>query len=146
MHEEIARDAGSIVLPFAPLEKAFTRERTLRRGSEKARPIAGFGGGVKGNGVVPGAEGGVPIPIGTDHVELADSAGGEQLFCLGVDDGADTLAADLKDAVRGADGIDNLRTIGVDVNHRLFAIDILAVLHAVDFGILVPSRRRTAQP
>ena len=76
--------------------------------------------------------------MGSDHVELADGARGEQLFCLGVDDGADTLAADLKDAVRGADGVDNLRAIGVDVNHRLFEIDILASLHGVDCGLLVP--------
>src|SRR5258705_13045285 len=98
MHEEIARDAGSIVLPFAPLEEALTRERDLRRGSEKARPIASFGAGVKRNGVVPGAEGGVPIPMGTDHVERTDGARGEQFFCLGVDDGADARAADLTDA------------------------------------------------
>src|ERR1700738_1170013 len=134
VHKKIAGNTGSIVLPFAPLEETLTGERTLRRRSEKARPIAGFGGGVKRNGVVPGAEGGVPIPIGTDHVELADGAGGEQLFCLGVDDGADTLAADLKDAVRGADGIDNLRTIGVDVNPRLFDGGILAGLHGLNRG------------
>src|SRR5260370_25052712 len=137
MHEEIARDAGSIVLPFAPLEKAFTRERTLRRGSEKARPIAGFGGGVKGNGVVPGAEGGVPIPIGTDHVELADSAGGEQLFCLVVDDGADTLPADLNDALRGPHGVDNLRAIVLQVNHQLVDVNIPATLHGHNPALLV---------
>src|ERR1700692_1542794 len=59
MHEKIAGNTGSIVLPLAPLEEAFAGERNLRRRSEKARPIASFGGGVKWNGVVPGADGGV---------------------------------------------------------------------------------------
>lgn len=105
---------------------------------KKARPVAGFDRSVKRNGIVPCADGGVAIPTGGDHVELADGTGGEQLLCLGVDDGADTLAANLKDAVRGANCIDNLRPIGVEVNHWLFEVDVLACLHGVDCGLLVP--------
>ena len=71
------------------------------RGAEEPRPVAGCGGGVEGNGVVPGADRGVAVPVGGDHVELADDAGGKQLFGLGVDDGADALTADLDDAVGG---------------------------------------------
>ncbi len=110
----------------------------LRRGAFEARPVAGFGRGIEGDGVVPGAHGGVAIPARGDHVELADGAGGEELFGLGVDDGADALAADLDDAVGGAGGLDDLGAVGVEMDHRLFAVDVLAGLHGVDGGALVP--------
>ncbi len=138
MHEEIAGDAGGVVLPLAPLEEALGGERDFGGCAFEARPIAGFGGGVERDGVVPGADGGVAVPAGGDHVELADGAGGEELFGLGVDDGADALAANLENTVGGVGGFDDLRAVGVDVDHRLFEVDVLAGLHGVDGGALVP--------
>ena len=96
------------------------------------------GGGIQRDGVVPGADGRVAVPVGADHVELADDAGGKQFLGLGVDDGADALAADLNDAIGGARGLDDLRPIGVDVDHRLLEVDVLAGLHRIDGGRLVP--------
>ncbi len=66
------------------------------------------------------------------------AAGGEEFFGLGVDDGADTLAADLEDAVGGAGGVDDLRAVGVDVDHRLFEVDVFAGMHGVDGCLFVP--------
>ncbi len=63
---------------------------------------------------------------------------GEQLLGLGVEDGADALAADLEDAIGGARGVDDLRPIGVEVDHRLFEVDVLARVHGVDGSLLVP--------
>ena len=138
MDEEIAGHAAAVGLPFAPLEEVLGVPWDFGGGAEEARPVAGFGAGVGRNGVVPGADGGVAVPAGGDHVELADGAGGEELLGLGVDDGADALAADLKDAVGGAGGVDDLGAVGVDVDHGLFEVDVLAGVHGVDGGLLVP--------
>ena len=51
-------------------------ERYHGGGAEEARPVAGFGPGVEGNGVVPRADGGVAVLVGGDHVEFADGSVG----------------------------------------------------------------------
>ena len=104
MDEEIACDSAGVVGPLAPLEEAFGVPGNLRGGAEEAWPVAGGGVGVGWDGVVPGTDGGVAVPAGGDHVELADGSGGEEFFGFGVDDGGDALAADLKDAVGGLRG------------------------------------------
>ena len=38
-------------------------------------------------------------------------------------------------------GLDHLRPIGVEMNHRLFAVDILARVHGIDGSLLVPMVR-----
>ena len=77
-------------------------------------------------------------PVGGDHVEFADGSGRQEFFGLGVDDGADALAADLKNAVGGTGGRDDLGAVGVDVDHGLFEVDVFAGVHGVDGGLLVP--------
>ena len=94
--------------------------------------------GVRRDGVVPGADGGVAVPAGGDHVELADGSGGEEFFGFGVDDGRDSLAADLEDAVGGFRGGDDFGAVGVDVDHGLFEVDVFAGAHGVDGGLFVP--------
>ena len=120
MDEEVAGDAAGVVLPFAPLEEALGVPGDFGGGAQEARPVAGGGGGVERDGVVPGADGGVAVPAGGDHVELADGSGGEEFFGLGVDDGADALAADLKDAVGGVGGVDDLGAVGVERGSSAF--------------------------
>ena len=138
MDEEVAGDSAAVGFPFAPLKEMLGVPWDFGGGAEEARPVAGFGTGVEGDGVVPGADGGVAIPVGGDHVEFADGSGGEELFCLGVDDGADALAADLDDAVGGVSGCDDLGAVRVDVDHGLFEVDVFACAHGVDGGLLVP--------
>ena len=64
--------------------------------------------------------------------------GGKQFLGLGVDHRADTLAADLNDAVGGARCLDDLRAIRVDVDHRLLEVNVLAGLHRIGRRGLVP--------
>ena len=136
--EEVAGDSAAVGLPFAPLEEVLGVPGNFGGGAEEAWPVAGLGAGVERDGVVPGADGGVAVPAGGDHVEFADGSGGKQFLGLGVDDGADALAADLKDAVGGAGGGDDLGTVGVEVDHGLFEVDVFAGVHGVDGGLLVP--------
>ena len=136
--EKIARHAASVGLPLAPLEKVLGVEGNLGRCAQKARPVTGFGRGIQRHGVVPGADGRVAIPARGHHIQLADGAGGEQLLCLGIDHRAYALASDLDDPVVGARGLDHLRPVGIQMDHRLLAIDILAGLHGVHGDLLVP--------
>jgi len=73
-----------------------------------------------------------------DHVESADGARSEDLLGLDVNERADSLAADLEDAPGGFGTVDHGRAVLVEVDHRLFAVHILAGLHGVDGGLLVP--------
>jgi len=61
-----------------------------------------------------------------------------ELFGFQVEDGADALAADLEDAVGGADGVDDFGAVGVDVDHGFFEVDVLAGFEGVDGGLFVP--------
>src|SRR5690606_19512620 len=105
--EEVARDAGSVVAVVAPAEEADGFEGALGRATEEAVPVDVLGGGVGRDGVLPRADGGIAVEVDVDVVELADDAGGEELLGLGVDDGADALAADLEDAAGLARGFDD---------------------------------------
>src|SRR5215469_15671050 len=118
MHEEVSGDSGAIILPLAPLKEVLGIPPDLRRGAKEARPVAGLFGGIERDGVIPCADGRIAVPIGTDHVELADDSGSQQLFCFRVDDRADTLASYLNDALGLARRFDDLRAIGVDVDRR----------------------------
>ncbi len=138
VNEEVACDSAAVGLPFAPLEEVLGVPWNFGGGAEETRPVAGFGAGVERDGVVPGADGGVAVPVGGDHVEFADGSGRQEFFGLGVDDGADALAADLKNAVGGTGGGDDLGAVGVDVDHGLFEVDVFAGVHGVDGGLLVP--------
>src|SRR5262249_52782118 len=100
--------------------------------AEKTVPIDIGGRGVGRNGILPGADGGGAVHPGFDHVQFADGAGGEQLFCLGIDDGADALAADLKNATGALLRLDALPAFGELLHHGLFAVDVVAGVHGVD--------------
>ena len=138
MDEEIAGDSAAVGLPFAPLEEVFGVPWNFWGGAEEAWPVAGFGAGIERDGVVPGTDGGVAVPVGGDHVEFADGSGGQELFCFGVDDGADALTADLENPIRGTGGGDDLWAVGVDVDHGLFEVDVFACVQCIDGGLLVP--------
>jgi hypothetical protein len=141
VNEEVSRDAGSVSFPLAPLKEVLGIERNLGRCAQESRPVAGLGRGIERNGIVPRANGGITVPVRGHHIELTDRARGEQFFGLGINDGADTLAANLQDAVHGAGGLDHLRPIAVQMNHWLLAIHVLARLHRVDGSLLVPMVR-----
>ena len=72
------------------------------------------------------------------HVELPDRTCGKHLFGFDVNDRADALASDLQNPMVDAGGLDHLRTVGVLVNHRLLAINVLPCLHGVHRNLLVP--------
>src|SRR5580693_5108911 len=126
MYEEVSSHAAAVGFPFAPLEEVLRVEGNFRRSSKKGRPVAGYGRSIQRNGIVPSAHRRIAIPMRGDHVELADGSGSEQFFRLRINDRAHALASDLENPVRGAGGFDHLRPISVEMNHRLFAIDILA--------------------
>ena len=93
--EQVAGHAAAIGLPLAPLEEVLGVQGNLGRRAQEPRPVAGLRGRIEGNRVVPRAHRRVAVPVGLNHVELADGAGGEHFLGLFVDHRADALAADL---------------------------------------------------
>ncbi len=61
---------------------------------------------------------------------------------LGINHGTHALASYLQNPIRRAGSLDHLRPIGVEMNHRLFAVHILACLHGIHGNLLVPMVRR----
>jgi len=72
VNEEIAGDARSVIAITAPAEKAVGVPICFWSAALEGIPIAGVGVGVGWNGIFPSAGGGVAIPPGFDHIELAD--------------------------------------------------------------------------
>src|SRR5262249_30630958 len=123
MHEQIARDAGSVVAVVAPAEEPNRLERTLRRAAEEAVPVDGLRRCVRGNRVLPGADRRVAVDPRLDHVELADRAAAIQVARLGVKDRADALAADLQNASRLPRGRDYAQPLVDLLHHGLLNVD-----------------------
>ena len=63
---------------------------------------------------------------------------GEQLLRLGINHRAHALASDLDDPVGRVCSLDHLRPVGIQMDHRLLAINILAGFHCVHGDLLVP--------
>ena len=61
-----------------------------------------------------------------------------QFLGLAINDGTDTLAAELKNLPGGARGLDNAGAVSVSVDHGLLAVNILAGIHGVDGDLLMP--------
>ena len=76
--------------------------------------------------------------MGLDHVELADGSGLEEFAGFEVDHVGDALAAYLEDASSLVGGVDHGGAIGVEVDHGLFAVDVLARAHGVAGDLHVP--------
>src|SRR6266852_3363778 len=90
------------------------------------------------NRIIPRADRGVAIPMRGHHVELADGSRSEQFLGLCVNDRAHPLASDLDDPVGRPSGLDYLRPVGIQMDHGLFAIHVLARLHSLDGCLFVP--------
>lgn len=68
--EMVARHAGTNLLESPPLEKHLGVEGQLFRHLDELIPIGCFRAGIGWDGVLPGAEGALPVLHGIDHVEL----------------------------------------------------------------------------
>src|SRR5690606_24921217 len=130
--EQVARDAGAVVLIVPPAEEADRLEGALRRVAEKAIPVHRLRAGVGRNRVLPRSNCGVPVVPRLDEVDRPDRAAGEQLLCFGVDDGADPLTADLQHATGFLLDLDYLMALRHLLDHRLLEVDVLARVHGVD--------------
>jgi hypothetical protein len=75
------------------------------------------------------------------HVERADGSPGKQFFRLLVNDRTHPLAAHLHNPVRLAPGLNDFWPIGVEVDHRLFAINVFARVHGIHRRLHVPMIR-----
>ena len=138
VNEEIACHAAAVGLPLAPLEKVLTVKGNLGSGAEKAWPITGFGRGIGRYGVIPGPDGRVAIPVRGHHIQFSDGAGSEQFLRLGIDHRTDALAADLDYSVGRVCGLDHLWPVGIEMDHRLLAINVLAGFHGVHGDLFMP--------
>jgi hypothetical protein len=67
-----------------------------------------------------------------DRVNLAQAAGGVDVAGLGVENGADALAAGLKDALARLDRLHHRQPVSHRVGHGLFAVNVFPRGHGVD--------------
>ncbi len=72
------------------------------------------------------------------HDHLADHAVGDGLLGLPPDVGGRGLRANLEDALGFLDRVDQLVRFLVGVDHGLFQVDVLAVVHGVEGDLAVP--------
>src|SRR6267142_892298 len=138
MDEEIAGDAGAVFLPAAPARENFCVEGALGNGALPGVPIESLRGAIRRRRILPGAAGVVAAERAFDKIEIADDAGGEELFGFGAEDGADALRTDLYDAAGFFCGGDHGEAVSRGVGHRLFAIDVFAGVDGVHDDLLVP--------
>lgn len=124
--EEVARDAGAVVLIVAPTEEADGLKGALGRGADELVPIDGAGRGVVGDDVLPGTEGGVAIIEGFDHSDLSDLAFLDDFAQAGVEDVANALGADLEDLAGFLFGGDDAVAVFRTLHHGLLAVDVFA--------------------
>ena len=64
--------------------------------------------------------------------------GSQQFLGLGVDHELTRWLPTCRMRLVELRGLDDLRAVGIDVDHRLFEVDVLARLHRIDGGCLVP--------
>ncbi len=138
MHEQVPGKALAVVAETPPAKKAHGIERPFRRRPQKRIPVDGLLAGIRRNGINPGASGRVAVPLRVNGVHLAQPSRGKNLSRLGVEDGADALAAGLEDAPTGLNRVDHREAVGHGVGHGLFAIDIFAGVHGGNGNPAVP--------
>src|SRR5882724_2959672 len=138
MDEEIAGDAGAVFPPAAPARENFSIKETLGDGALPGVPIESLRRAIRRRRIFPGAAGIVAAERAFDKIEIADDAGGEELFGFGAEDGADALRTDLYDAAGFFCGGDHGEAVSRGVGHRLFAIDVFAGVDGVHDDLLVP--------
>ncbi len=136
--EKVAGHTTAVGFPLAPLEEMLGIEGNFGRRAQKSWPVTCLGRSIQRHRVVPGPNRRVAIPPRSHHIQLADGAGGKQFLRFGIDHRADPLASDLDDPVGRARSLDHLWAVGIQMDHGLLAINILAGLHGVHGHLLVP--------
>ncbi len=138
MDEEIAGDAGAVVLVEPPAEEARRLEGPLGRMAQETVPVDRLGRRVLRDRPVERAHHRVAVRPALDQVHLADRPRGEQLARLRVDERADALAADLQHTPGLLLRLEHPDALVDRVHHRLLAVDVLALFQGVDRHPLVP--------
>ena len=82
--------------------------------------------GIWRDGVDPRSAGRIAIPVGLDAIHISELAGIVDFFGMGVEDGGDTLAPDLHDAVGLLCGVNHGEAVFHVVGHGLFTVDVFA--------------------
>src|SRR5262249_15638623 len=126
VNEQISCKALAIVGEAAPAKEPRRIKRPLRRVAEESVPVDGLLAGVGRNWINPRAARGITIPVGIDVENVAQFSGVVDFLCFRVEDGADALAADLRDAVSFARRFHHGETVFDGMRHRLLTVDVLA--------------------
>ena len=75
VNEQVAGDAGAVIAIVTPAEQAHRLEGHFGGAPQEAIPIHGLLGGVRRNGILPGAESGIAVPPRLHHIQLPDGSG-----------------------------------------------------------------------
>ncbi len=138
MDEQVSSEAGTVFLPAAPAGENVCVEGALGNGALPGVPVDGFGAGISGRWIFPGAARIVAAERALDKIQIANDALSEQFFRFGAQDGADSLRTDLHNAAGFFVGGDHRGAIFRRVRHRLFAVNVLTGVDGIHHDLLVP--------
>jgi len=86
VNKEIAGDAGAVFLPAAPARENFCVEGALGNGALARCPNREFAGAIRRRRILPGPQASLRAERAFDKIEIADDAGGEELFGFGAEE------------------------------------------------------------
>ncbi|SVA80212.1 uncharacterized protein METZ01_LOCUS133066 [marine metagenome] len=138
MHKEVTRHPGAVVLIVSPPKHSFSVERSLWGRPKELHPVDGVRRSVRGNGVLPSADGRIAVPPSFDHIQLAKLTAFIDLLSVLVENGADTLASHLEYLARAALSLDQGCSFFYSLDHWLLNINILSGFHRFNGNLTVP--------
>src|SRR6266581_2783339 len=94
--------------------------------ADESIPVNRFFAGVGRDGIDPGAAGRIAVPVRVDGKNFTELARIVNLFRLGVEDGADALAADGDHAIVLVRGFHHGESVFDGVRHGLLAVTVFA--------------------
>src|SRR5438105_142234 len=126
VNKEVTRQAFAIICKAAPAEESNGVKGTFGRTIQKSIPINRLFAGVRGNRVDPSAARAVAVRIRLDHANVAKLPRVEDFLGFCVEDTANSLAANLQDAICLLHCVYHGKSIFHGVRHRFFAIDVFS--------------------
>src|SRR5881227_585758 len=117
MNEQVAANPGTIGAIITPTKDVLRIESDFRSIAQETVPINSLCIGVGRDRVLPGSLRRAAINPRLNQIQLADSARRKKLFCFGIDNGTDALAANLKDSTGFSLRLDGFMPIGKNLHN-----------------------------
>src|SRR5687767_4956295 len=138
MHQEIASDAGAVLLPAAPPRECDRIEGPLGRRPQPGVPVEILRREIGRRRILPRPGWLIATERPLDEHQIAEHPLRDHLLRLGENLGAHALRPDLHDATALLRRVRHFHSLRRRVRHRLLAVHVLAGAHRVDQDLPVP--------